>query len=92
MLHTSCKNRVPRNRICIHLCLVKVIAKATGDKKNISKAATKSEETPKREVRRKRSAEKDMKITSKAAVESSNRDGNSSEETPKTEVKRKNAK
>ncbi|KAK3188647.1 hypothetical protein Dsin_028208 [Dipteronia sinensis] len=69
----------------------KVIAEASGDKKkNISKAAAKSEETPKRKVKRKRSAGKDMKITSKAAVESSTRDGNSSEETPKTEVKRKN--
>ncbi|KAK2665680.1 hypothetical protein Ddye_004254 [Dipteronia dyeriana] len=56
----------------------KVIAETSGDKKkNISKAATKSEKTPNREVRRKRSAGKDMKITSKAAVESSNRDGNS---------------
>ncbi|KAK0579008.1 hypothetical protein LWI29_019603 [Acer saccharum] len=69
----------------------KVIAEASRDKKkNISKAAAKSEETPKTEVRRKCSSGKDMKITSKAAVESSNRDGDSSEETPKTEVKRKN--
>ncbi|KAK1557048.1 hypothetical protein Q3G72_016877 [Acer saccharum] len=69
----------------------KVIAEASRDKKkNISKAATQSEETPKTEVRRKCSSGKDMKITSKAAVESSNRDGDSSEESPKTEVKRKN--
>ncbi|KAK2644752.1 hypothetical protein Ddye_019947 [Dipteronia dyeriana] len=69
----------------------KVIAVAFGDKKkNISKAAAKSEETPEREVKRKRSTGKDMKVTSKAAVESSTRDGISSEETPKTEFKRKN--